>query len=264
MRAGSEKPLTRVAVYLRTVGASAERVWENVHDWAHLPWLHGSSFSSIECLDSGPWGWRARIGLEPEDARYIQLELVLDDSASRYVSRTLEGEGAGSEIWTSVQPLDPERTQISVEFWLPNVDPAQADRLGESYTALYTRLWDEDESMMVRRTRLLAGRSPRGARRVELGPLEALRARLPLCVELSGRPFRLLELDGELVAHAGRCPHLLGPLEQGEVRDGAVTCPWHGYRFDVRTGRSRDGRRLRLDRAPRVEIDSSGGVVLSL
>lgn len=264
MQAGSAKPLTRVAVYQRTVGASAERVWENVHDWAHLPWLHGSSFSSIECLDSGPWGWRARVGLEPADAHEILLELVLDDSASRYVSRTLEGEGAGSEIWTSVQPLDPERTQISVEFWLPGVDPARADRLGESYTALYTRLWDEDESMMVRRGRLLAGRSSRGARRVELGPLEALRARLPLCVELSGRPFRLLELDGELVAHAAVCPHLLGPLERGEVREGAVACPWHGYRFDVRTGRSRDGRRLRLDRAPRVEIDASGGVVLSL
>jgi nitrite reductase/ring-hydroxylating ferredoxin subunit len=264
MAGSSEKPLTRVGVYQRTVRVSIERVWENVHDWAHLPWLHGSSFSGIECLDSGPWGWRARVGLEPAGTREILLELVLDDSASRYVSRTLEGEGAGSEIWTSVQPLDAERTQISVEFWLPDVDPARADRLGESYTALYIRLWDEDESMMVRRSRLLAARSSRGERRLELGPLEALRARLPLCVELSGRPFRLLELDGELVAHAARCPHLLGPLEQGEVRDGVVTCPWHGYRFDVRTGRSRDGRRLRLDRAPRVELDSSGGVVVSL
>ena len=47
MAGSSEKPLTRVGVYQRTVGVSTERVWENVHDWAHLPWLHGASFSSI-------------------------------------------------------------------------------------------------------------------------------------------------------------------------------------------------------------------------
>ena len=45
-------PLTRVAVYRRTIAASLERVRENVHDWEHLPWLHRESFSSI---DSGAW-----------------------------------------------------------------------------------------------------------------------------------------------------------------------------------------------------------------
>ena len=102
MQAGSAKPLTRVAVYQRTVGASAERVWENVHDWAHLPWLHGSSFSSIECLDSGPWGWRARVGLEPAGAHEILLELVLDDAASRYVDTGPASFGAfgGNDLLT--------------------------------------------------------------------------------------------------------------------------------------------------------------------
>ena len=42
--------LTRVGVYERSLPVSAERVWENVRDWEHLPWLHASSFSSIECL----------------------------------------------------------------------------------------------------------------------------------------------------------------------------------------------------------------------
>ena len=32
--------LTSVATYRRRIGASLERVWENVHDWEHLPWLH--------------------------------------------------------------------------------------------------------------------------------------------------------------------------------------------------------------------------------
>ena len=55
--------------------------------------------------------------------------------------------------------------------------------------------------------------------------------------------------------------HWLGPLEDAAVHDGCITCPWHGYRFDVRTGASADGRGLRLGAAPRVAIER-GRVVL--
>lgn len=269
MQTDAGKPLTRVATYERTVGASSDRVWENVHDWEHLPWLHSGSFSSIECTESGPWGWRARVGLQPAAAgREILLELVLEPSGDRYVSRVLEGDGARSEIWTSVEPRDESHTAIRVEFWLPDVDPEHASALGQAYTSLYTRLWDEDEGMMVRRALELDAR-PRtrpgaGEGRLDLGPLEALRARLPLCVGLRGRRYVVREVDGELVAHASRCPHLLGPLELGEVEDGVVTCPWHGYRFDVRSGESRDGRRLRLDRAPEISVGTDSRVLVSI
>ena len=37
--------LISVAVYRRRIGASLERVWENVRDWEHLPWLHRQSFA---------------------------------------------------------------------------------------------------------------------------------------------------------------------------------------------------------------------------
>ncbi len=60
----TESP-TRVAVYRRTIRASLARAWENVLDWEHLPWLHRSAFSDIEHIDSGAWGWRARVGLQP-------------------------------------------------------------------------------------------------------------------------------------------------------------------------------------------------------
>ncbi len=257
--------LTRVATYSRTVAASAERVWENVRDWEHLPWLHRDSFSSIECLESGEQGWRARVGLQPASAgREILLELVIDADASRYVSRVVEGEEAGSEIWTTVAPQDASHTKICVEFWLPDVEPASAGALGAAYIQLYTRLWDEDESMMVRRTAELTPRGRGAGRTLELGPLERLRARLPLRLELGGRRFRLVEVEGRLLAHSARCPHRLGPLEDAPVEAGVVTCPWHGYRFDLRSGRSCDGHGLRLDRAPSVRIDDRAHVTLSL
>ena len=70
--------------------------------------------------------------------------------------------------------------------------------------------------------------------------------------------------EGRLLAHSVRCPHLLGPLEDTPVEHGVVTCPWHGYRFDLRSGRSCDGHGLRLDRAPTVRIDERSQVTLSL
>jgi nitrite reductase/ring-hydroxylating ferredoxin subunit len=72
----------------------------------------------------------------------------------------------------------------------------------------------------------------------------------------------LVDLDGALVAHATRCPHRLGPLEDAAVVEGAITCPWHGWRFDLRTGRSADQRGARLPDAPRIEVEADGAVRL--
>ncbi len=42
---------------------------------------------------------------------------------------------------------------------------------------------------------------------------------------------------GEPFALSNRCRHLFAPLGQGHVADdGCLECPWHGARFDVRTG----------------------------
>ena len=90
---------------------------------------------------------------------------------------------------------------------------------------------------------------------LELGPVAELRESLPRVVAFGGRPFRIVADDDALIAHSTLCPHRLGPLDECEIEDGAVTCPWHGYRYDLRSGRqlSPDGR-LRLAPAPRVEV----------
>lgn len=44
--------------------------------------------------------------------------------------------------------------------------------------------------------------------------------------------------DGMLSAVSNVCAHQLGPLGEGKVVDGCITCPWHGYQYDPATGRS--------------------------
>jgi nitrite reductase/ring-hydroxylating ferredoxin subunit len=249
----SEPALQNVATYERTVAASLERVWENVLDWEHLPSLHASSFRWIERIGSGPWGWSARVGLPRGESR---IELLVDRAAAKYVTRTTEGRGAGSEVWTNLEVLDAEHTAVRVEFWLPAVAAERARELGARYVALYTRLWDEDESMMRRRERMLRELRNVRAREavVELGSAEALLAALPLRVEFAGRPWRIVRSGDELIVHSAVCPHMLGPLDQAPVEDGSVRCPWHGYRFALATGRC-EGRAYRLAAPPRLEIE---------
>jgi nitrite reductase/ring-hydroxylating ferredoxin subunit len=250
---------TRVARYPRRIRADLARVWENVRDWEHLPWLHRTNFRAIEPEDEGEWGWRARIALA--SGREIRLELVID--GLRYVSRTLEGDGAGTEIWTTLDPSG-EATDIEVEFLVPYVSKELAPRLAIAFTQLYARLWDEDEAMMRRRAALLARRElfgalPPDASALDLGPAGEVRARAPFEVEFAGRPFRIVAAGEALLAHSTVCPHWLGPLELESGANGALVCPWHGYRFDARSGR-RCGAdsRLRLLPAPRVAIAADG------
>ena len=44
--------------------------------------------------------------------------------------------------------------------------------------------------------------------------------------------------DGELFAVTRRCRHLYADLAQGTIdAKGCLVCPWHGARYDVKTGR---------------------------
>ena len=257
-RAATEN--TRLSVagrYGRDVQASVARVWENVFDWAHLPDLHAESFAAIELMEDRPDGWRVRLLNRPVDRSAPQvLELAADRAAGRYVVTTLEGPGAGSQVHTRLAPLGPHRTSVEVEFHVPEVRPERLSAIGARYAAIYARLWDEDEAMMRAREAALTLRSchPTVAAPVELGPVEALRARLPLVVDLGSDRYRLVELDGDVVVHGTVCPHWLAPLDEAPVVDGVVRCPWHGYRFDARTGCSVDGRGLRLAPPPKLVV----------
>ncbi len=251
--------LAEVACYRRVVGASLERVWENVLDWEHLPWLHSSAFASIEVQDASPRGWRARVGSRVGDrVQPMTIEIRTERERGRYVTRTLDGSGAGTEIWTELDPTGERATAIEVRFLVPGVSGAMAERYGASYERLYARLWDEDEQMMQHREKMIeAARSRRSvSERILLGPEEELRRRLPETVEIGGMPYRLCEIDGSLAVFSSVCPHLLGPLDEGELAVGIARCPWHGYEFDTRSGLSCDGRSLRLSDPGKLLIEN--------
>jgi len=71
-------------------------------------------------------------------------------------------------------------------------------------------------------------------------------------------PVLVANLDGEIVVTAGVCPHEDVDLTGGELDAGVITCPGHGYQFDLRTGRCGHDPRLHL---PRYRVTLRGGEV---
>ncbi len=48
--------------------------------------------------------------------------------------------------------------------------------------------------------------------------------------------YALCNVEGEIRAVSGTCPHQGGPLGQGALDGGVITCPWHAWEFDSATG----------------------------
>jgi nitrite reductase (NADH) small subunit len=57
-----------------------------------------------------------------------------------------------------------------------------------------------------------------------------------VCVEIGGKAIAVFNCNGTFLAMDDTCPHQGGPLGEGELAGTVVTCPWHEWRFDVRTG----------------------------
>jgi nitrite reductase/ring-hydroxylating ferredoxin subunit len=249
------------AIYRRRVRASLDRVWENVFDWEHLPSLHQTSFAACELMESGPKGWTVRLGSRSRaGAQTSTVRLEADRVLGSYVVRTIDGVGEGSEVRTQLATTGPDETDVNVGFFVREANEDRLKAIGAGYLELYARLWDEDEAMMRHRETQLRARRAKSSLPVQpmvLGSIEEVKARLPFTVAFGGDTWRLVALGNDIIAHATVCPHWLGPLDQADLTNGKIRCPWHGYQFDVRTGENIGGKCGKLAKAPRVIVDAN-------
>lgn len=55
--------------------------------------------------------------------------------------------------------------------------------------------------------------------------------------EIKGKKIAVAKCGSEFYAFNNACPHMDYPLTEGHITaNREVTCPWHNYRFDLRTG----------------------------
>ncbi len=55
-------------------------------------------------------------------------------------------------------------------------------------------------------------------------------------VDAGGQSIAIFDLGGNYYAIENTCPHRGGPLAEGEMNGEEVICPWHGARFNIKTG----------------------------
>jgi nitrite reductase/ring-hydroxylating ferredoxin subunit len=57
-------------------------------------------------------------------------------------------------------------------------------------------------------------------------------------VQAGGRAIALFNVGGRFHAIDNTCLHRGGPVGEGDLEEEIVTCPWHGFQYDVTTGRN--------------------------
>lgn len=92
-----------------------------------------------------------------------------------------------------------------------------------------------------------------------VGSLTELRSAGRMTATVAGKPIALFALPDRVVATAGRCPHNRGPLHQGDIEGNTLSCPWHGYCFDLTTGACEEDPALVLER---FEVQLRGDDIL--
>ena len=53
---------------------------------------------------------------------------------------------------------------------------------------------------------------------------------------MNGRVLAIFQSEGQLFATDGMCAHQGGPLAAGTLDGDCITCPWHGWQYDVSSG----------------------------
>ena len=273
-RFGVAEGCVKVGQYRRAMPVTMARMMENALDWEHLPTLHASSFSSIELINSGPWGWQAEAGVPSGNGQAREqkqlIELLVDTSAHCWVTTILGGPGEGNQIHTQAVTLNENEIEVRVDFYVPDMGMTedQCRQYGDVLSGIYAQLYDEDEGMMARRQSEMRSWSAfrksaaQTANEVDLGEVQTVRASAPHIVPFNGGRFKLDWDGGRFTIFSVRCPHMLGPLDDAPLEDGTVMCPWHGYRFEVESGNCVGHAGLRLETPPDVVV-TDGRVVLT-
>jgi sulfoxide reductase heme-binding subunit YedZ len=155
----------------------------------------------------------------------------------------------------------------SHDFWLHNLSPAVWKRLHMFVYLAYTLLVAhvalgalQSETSPVLASLVIAGasiigtlhlisarrelridakpESPAGGDFVDVCSVDEIPEKRAVIACLSGERVAVFKYDGKLSAISNVCRHQSGPLGEGRIIDGCVTCPWHGYQYLPDSGAS--------------------------
>jgi nitrite reductase/ring-hydroxylating ferredoxin subunit len=100
------------------------------------------------------------------------------------------------------------------------------------------------------------------SRRVQVAQVADIPAGEGCVVDAEGKTLALFNVDGAFYALDNTCSHRGGPLGEGELEGTVVVCPWHAWRWDVKTGANVNNPTVKMACFP-VSLDG-GSVYVEL
>ena len=76
-------------------------------------------------------------------------------------------------------------------------------------------------------------------------------------VEVNGEKVCFANVEGRFYAIGNVCTHVGGPLAEGELQGYEVQCPWHGSKFDIRTGKVVRPPAMRAEPTYEVKVEEN-------
>ena len=237
--------LFHIGSYRRYLSVSLTRMMENAFDWEHLPFIHAATFHDIVLVEEGDWGWRAEVGsTKSKGVKRSALELLVDMENHYWATTVVSGVGKGIEIHTKARAVSDRQIEIEVKFYSP--DPVNWFRKKLSHVYLknqYRNLYDEDNQLMQDRQAAIDDRkrwrqqSYTEDAPILVGAIVDLEIEKIHVIEAEGGRYCVAFYKEQWLSYSAVCPHQLGNLDDAKInQQGHLSCPWHGYRFDVRTG----------------------------
>lgn len=257
--------------YERRIPVNLTRMMENAYDWAHLPFVHQSSFANIELIDEGKWGWRAKLDLANEGGTQL-IDLLVDVDKHYWATTVFSGTGTGIQIHTQATKIDnktgTDEINVDVRFYLPEApdDQMTIDMLRDYMVGQYRQLYDEDQELMQGRQDALDAKKtkPRDMliNEILVGNISDFDPYTPHIIDTPKGKYTLRYHQDKWQAYAATCPHLLGPLQDSVITDNKIMCPWHGYHFDIATGENIEGHCKALKTAKTTITDGQLMLIL--
>ncbi len=99
---------------------------------------------------------------------------------------------------------------------------------------------------------------------IDIGSQDQFAQGSSACITVEDESVVICNVDGQLAAVLNVCPHAHLPIGEGELRGSILVCPFHGYAYNVLTGRNADFPNeelpattfpIRVTEAGHVEID---------
>lgn len=72
--------------------------------------------------------------------------------------------------------------------------------------------------------------------KIKVGTVSEVKLGTSRVVETASEPIALYNVEGRIYATSNICIHAGGPVGEGSLSGRDITCPWHGWTYDVTTG----------------------------